>query len=170
LVYAFETNNKELTTNNRMMQLNWSCIFFDDLSNHDLYRILQLRSEVFVLEQTCLYQDMDGKDLNCWHLLGCDENGELLAYARLLPPGVSYDEPSIGRVLTSPGARRTGAGKELMAVALNKCKDLFGDHEIKIGAQLYLKMFYESFGFVISGPVYLEDGIEHIEMTREADI
>jgi len=148
------------------MHLNWKCIFFDDLFNNDLYRILQLRSEVFVLEQQCLYQDMDNKDLQSWHLMGLNKEGELVAYARLLPPGLSYMEPSIGRVVTSPAVRRTGAGKELMQAAIAKCNELFGDNSIKIGAQLYLNKFYESFGFVVSGSVYLEDGIEHVEMTR----
>jgi len=148
------------------MLLTWNCIFFDELSNKDLYRILQLRSEVFVLEQQCLYQDMDNKDFRSWHLMGLDEKGDLAAYARLLPPGISYDEPSIGRVISSPACRRTGAGKELMKMALEKCVELFGQEAIKIGAQLYLKKFYESFGFEISGPVYLEDDIEHVEMIR----
>jgi len=148
------------------MLLTWNCIFFDELSNKDLYRILQLRSEVFVLEQQCLYQDMDNKDFRSWHLMGLDEMGDLAAYARLLPPGISYEEPSIGRVISSPACRRTGAGKELMKTALDKCVELFGQKTIKIGAQLYLKKFYETFGFEISGPVYLEDGIEHVEMTR----
>jgi ElaA protein len=152
------------------MLLTWNCIFFDDLSNKDLYCILQLRSEVFVLEQQCLYQDMDNKDLQSWHLMGNNDKGELAAYARLLPPGLSYDEPSIGRVITSPAVRKTGAGKELMKVALSKCNELFGNKAIKIGAQLYLKKFYESFGFVVSGSVYLEDGIKHIEMTKMANL
>jgi len=150
------------------MLLTWNCIFFDDLSNKDLYRILHLRSEVFVLEQQCLYQDMDNKDLKSWHLMGKNEEGELVAYARLLPPGLSYVEPSIGRVITSPTIRKTGIGKELMRTAISKCYELFDDKTIKIGAQLYLKKFYESFGFEVSGPAYLEDDIEHIEMTKFA--
>lgn len=148
------------------MLLTWNCIFFDDLSNKDLYWILQLRSEVFVLEQQCLYQDMDNKDLKSWHLMGKNEEGELVAYARLLPPGLSYVEPSIGRVITSPKVRKTGVGKELMREAMMNCYELFGDKNIKIGAQLYLKKFYESFGFEVSGPAYLEDDIEHVEMTK----
>jgi ElaA protein len=148
------------------MLITWYSIFFDNLSNRDLYRILQLRSEVFVLEQQCLYQDMDNKDLKSWHLMGKNEEGELVAYARLLPPGLSYVEPSIGRVITSPKVRKTGVGKELMREAMMKCYELFGDKNIKIGAQLYLKKFYESFGFEVSGPAYLEDDIEHVEMTK----
>ncbi len=150
------------------MLLNWKCVFFDDLSSKDLYRILQLRSDVFVLEQQCLYQDIDNKDLQSWHLMGSNNEGDLVAYVRLLPPGLSYIEPSIGRVVTSPAIRRTGAGKELMQVSIAECFELFGNKSIKIGAQLYLKKFYESFGFVVSGSVYLEDGIEHIEMTKKA--
>jgi ElaA protein len=109
---------------------------------------------------------MDNKDLKSWHLIGNNEEGELVAYARLLPPGLSYEAPSIGRVLTSMRVRREGAGKELMRTAIEKCTELFGNQEIKIGAQLYLKEFYRSFGFETSGPVYLEDEIEHVEMTR----
>lgn len=148
------------------MLLTWNCIFFDDLSNRDLYQLLQLRSEVFVVEQQCMYQDMDNKDVLSWHLMGLNEHGILVAYARLLPPGISYTEPSIGRFLTSPAKRRTGVGKELMRIALDKCDELFGSKTIRIGAQVYLKKFYESFGFEVSGSVYLEDDIEHIEMVK----
>lgn len=147
-----------------MAQLHWVVKHFNELTPHELYFIMQLRNEVFVLEQNCIYQDADGKDVKAYHLMGFSSEGGLMAYTRLLPNGVSYDEPSIGRVITHADVRRTGAGKELMEQSITTCYQLFGKQSIKIGAQLYLKRFYESFGFQQTGPVYLEDGIEHIEM------
>jgi ElaA protein len=122
-------------------QLTWTLRFFDALTPFELYRILNLRNEVFVIEQNCLYLDTDEKDLQAWHLMGWNESGALMAYCRLLPPGVSYDQMSIGRVVTHADARNTGAGKELMQRALQQCKEVFGAAEVKIGAQLYLKGF-----------------------------
>lgn len=148
-------------------QLTWTLRFFDALTPFELYRILNLRNEVFVIEQNCLYLDTDEKDLQAWHLMGWNESGGLMAYCRLLPPAVSYDQMSIGRVVTHADARNTGAGKELMQRALQQCKELFGAAEVKIGAQLYLKGFYESLGFKQVSKVYLEDGIEHIEMLSD---
>jgi ElaA protein len=151
------------------MQLNWTFKKFDNLTPHELYSIMQLRNEVFVLEQNCIYQDADGKDLHAWHCMGWNEYGQLMAYTRLLPAGVAYNIPSIGRVITHADVRRLGAGKELMNQSINKCYDLFGKQSIKIGAQLYLKKFYESFGFAQTSEVYLEDGIEHIEMILNSE-
>lgn len=149
--------------------LTWTLRFFDGLTPFELYRILNLRNEVFVIEQNCLYLDTDDKDLKAWHLMGWNAAGQLMAYCRLLPPGVSYDQMSIGRVVTHADARNTGAGKELMQRALQQCRELFGAAEVKIGAQLYLKGFYESLGFRQVSKVYLEDGIEHIEMINEPE-
>lgn len=148
------------------MKLSWELKPFDDLLNKQLYDILQLRSEVFVVEQNCPYQDADGKDLKSFHLMGRDRNGILMAYSRILPAGISYKEPSIGRVVSSPKVRGTGAGKELMEQSISAVEKIAGRSPIKIGAQLYLKKFYESFGFVVSGDQYMEDGIPHIEMLR----
>ena len=145
------------------MELIWICKTFSDLSNNDLYDILRLRSEVFVVEQNCVFLDMDEKDKQSWHLFGTDKT-EIVAYVRLLPPGLSYAEMSIGRVVTSPRARRNGAGRALMLKAISKCIELFGTQPIRIGAQLYLKKFYHSLGFEPCSDIYLEDGIEHIEM------
>lgn len=145
--------------------MNWQSKKFDDLSARELYAILQLRNEVFVVEQNCVYQDCDNKDLSCHHLMGWD-NDKLVAYTRLLPPGVGYTEPSIGRVVTSPAARRTGLGKELMERSLNEIKNLFGNLRVRIGAQYYLVGFYRSFGFEEQGEIYDEDGIKHIEMVK----
>lgn len=144
--------------------MNWVLKKFTDLAPRELYAILQLRNEVFVVEQNCVYQDADGKDAEAWHLMGWD--GDLLgAYTRILPPGVLYEQPSIGRVVTSPAIRRTGAGRILMEKSIEACRKLYGQTPIRIGAQLYLKKFYSSLGFVQSSDMYLEDGIEHIEMT-----
>ena len=136
---------------------------FVSLTPAELYDIMQLRNEVFVVEQNCVYQDADNKDRHCHHLMIRDGE-KLAAYARLLPKGLAYEQMSIGRVISSPAYRGTGAGKLLIAEAIKDCRELFGDGEIQIGAQLYLKRFYESFGFVKVSEVYLEDDIEHILM------
>lgn len=124
---------------------------------------MQFRLAVFSIEQNCVYQDADGKDENCFHLTGWD-NKNVVAYSRIVPAGVSYTEVSIGRVATAMSVRKTGAGWELMKRSIDKCVELFGKNSVKIGAQFYLKKFYESFGFIQTSEIYLEDGIEHIEM------
>lgn len=129
-----------------------------------MYAIIQLRIEVFVVEQNCPFQDLDNKDQQALHLMGWSDDGRLLAYSRLLAPGIAYEQMSIGRVVTSPSARNMNMGKELMEVSIKKLRELFGPQEIKIGAQLYLSKFYKSFGFVPASQTYLEDGIPHVEM------
>ena len=146
--------------------MNWTLKHFDDLTAKELYIILQLRNEVFIVEQNCPYQDLDNKDLNAFHLMGMKKN-KLLAYSRLLAPGISYSESSIGRVVSSPGARKMGIGKNLMEESIRQIKILFHTETIRIGAQLYLKKFYESFGFIQEGDGYLEDNIPHIIMLRK---
>ncbi len=143
--------------------IKWILKKFDDLSPHELYAILQLRNEVFVVEQNCVFQDADDKDQKSFHFMGW-KNDKLVAYTRIVPPRVVYDQPSIGRVVTSPSARKTGIGKLLMQKSIEKTKEFFGDVSILIGAQLYLKKFYESLGFKQTSEIYLEDGIEHILM------
>ncbi len=147
------------------MSINWICKPFPDLSVYELYTLLQLRSEVFVVEQNCVFQDMDNKDQQCWHLMGWIDH-ELIASARIVPPGLAYNEPSIGRVVSNPTFRKTGAGRRLMEEAIEKIIQLYGNQPIRIGAQLYLKKFYKSLGFEPQGDIYLEDGIKHIEMIR----
>ena len=147
------------------MPLHWIIKRFDELSPYQVYAILQLRNEVFVLEQACVFQDADDKDQDCYHLMGFRDN-KLVAYTRLVPPGIIYPDISIGRVVTSPLVRRSGAGRELMQKSIEHCYLLFGEKPIRIGAQLYLKHFYESFGFQQTSDVYLEDGIEHIYMLK----
>jgi len=144
----------------------WTLKPFDELTARELYSILQLRNEVFIVEQNCPYQDLDNKDLYAFHLMGMKEN-KLLAYSRLLAPGISYSESSIGRVVSSPAARKTGIGKRLMEESILQIKNLFQTDTIRIGAQLYLNNFYESFGFIQEGDTYLEDNIPHIIMLRK---
>ncbi|MEJ7676981.1 MAG: GNAT family N-acetyltransferase [Segetibacter sp.] len=126
---------------------------------------MKLRNEVFVVEQNCVFQDADNKDQKCYHLMGMVRD-ELAAYARLVPAAVSYKNISIGRIVTSLKYRSIGAGKALMHQAISQCILLYGEQTIKIGAQLYLKNFYENFGFKQTSDVYDEDGIPHIEMIR----
>lgn len=142
---------------------------FEALTPEELYSILRLRSEVFVVEQNCIFLDMDNKDQQCWHLMAWEKN-RLTGYTRLVPPGISYAEPSIGRVVTSPSVRKKGTGKIIMIKSIEEINKLYGQTSIRIGAQLYLKSFYEYFGFTQSSDIYDEDGIDHIEMIREQPI
>jgi len=142
---------------------------FADLTATELYAIMQLRSEVFVVEQNCVYQDADGKDLPSFHVMGW-EGTDLVAYTRLLPAGISFTEVSIGRVVTSPRYRKHGFGKLLMQTSITQYYQLFGQQAIRIGAQLYLQAFYESFGFVVCSEMYLEDDIPHVEMLLQAQL
>ena len=146
-------------------KLDWYLKRFEELSIEELYELLRLRSEVFVVEQRCNFMDMDNKDQKCYHLLG-RKNGKLLAYARIVPAGLSYAFPSIGRIVVSGDGRGMGFGVELLEVSISTVEKLYGKTTIRIGAQLYLEKFYGSFGFQKSSEVYLEDEIEHIEMTR----
>ncbi len=146
--------------------IDWTCKKFSDLTVEELYQILRLRNEVFVVEQNCVYQDCDGKDELSYHLCGW-KDGNLKAYTRLLSPGISYpNAASIGRVVTSPSIRAQSIGKQLMSESLENLYRLFGNVQVTIGAQLYLKNFYESFSFVQNGEIYLEDGIPHITMEK----
>ena len=151
----------------------WTLKTFDQLTPQELYAILRLRSEVFVVEQNCVFLDMDDKDEYCHHLMGWqsaatsqDPHGAaLVGYSRIVPAGISYAESSIGRIVTSPSVRRQGVGRELIIESIRALYALYGMRDIRIGAQYYLLRFYESFGFVQKGEIYLEDGIEHIEMS-----
>ncbi|HEY0031501.1 MAG TPA: GNAT family N-acetyltransferase [Bacteroidia bacterium] len=149
--------------------MHWEIKKFEALQVTELYAIMQLRAEVFIVEQNCPYQDADGKDLKSFHLMGYDENRKLIVFARILPQNVSYAEVSIGRVVASPSVRGTGAGKLLMEQSLKEIETLFGKVPVRIGAQEYLKKFYEGFGFIQTSESYLEDNIPHIEMLRAAE-
>lgn len=144
--------------------IDWQLREFDDLGVHALYELLTLRQRVFCVEQACVYLDCDGKDLRSLHLLGRDAQGELVGYARLLGPGISFDEASIGRVVTHPDVRRGGLGRRLMVEAISRARAAFGGGPIRIGAQRYLQQFYESLGFTVASAPYDEDGIPHVEM------
>jgi ElaA protein len=145
------------------MNTRWYYKAFDELTPNELYCIMQLRNEVFVVEQNCVFQDADDKDQGCLHCMGWMQN-DLAAYTRIAPPGYIYNEASIGRVVTSPAHRKKGLGQELMTQSIEICRSHFGNTAIKLGAQYYLKEFYGSFGFIEVGEPYLEDGIKHIYM------
>lgn len=146
--------------------IKWQCKSFNELTNEELYKILQLRNEVFVVEQNCAYQDCDNKDLKSHHLTAWKDD-QIVACCRILPPGISYPAAaSIGRVVTSPSSRRQNLGKQLITKSLEHLYLLFGNVHVIIGAQLYLKKFYENFSFVQQGDIYLEDGIQHIAMEK----
>jgi ElaA protein len=145
------------------MNIRWTFKPFDELTPNELYTILQLRNEVFVVEQNCVFQDADNKDQMSYHVMGWDDD-QLAGYCRLIPAGIAHQEPSIGRVVVSPKKRSTGLGRELMIRSIGFVYLLWEKTPIKIGAQLYLKKFYESLGFQQCSEIYLEDEIEHIEM------
>jgi len=146
--------------------LNFTFKHFDQLTLDELYQLLQLRSEVFVVEQNCIYQDIDNKDRQAYHLLGYKEN-QLVTYARILPKNISYpDYCSIGRVCTKQTNRQLGLGKELMQQAILHCQELYLDTKIKISAQSYLLKFYTELGFEAIGEEYLEDDIPHRAMIK----
>lgn len=148
-----------------MTGIEWRYLSFDALGSAALYAVLQLRSEVFVVEQACIFQDMDGADDTAMHLLGTLD-GQLVAYARCLPAGSKFPEASIGRVITRDSVRGTGAGHALMERALDCLTQQWGAQAIRIGAQARLELFYRQHGFVSSGDLYIEDGIPHVEMLR----
>ena len=138
---------------------------FTELSTNELYEMLQLRSEVFVVEQNCVYQDIDGKDQKAIHVLGYSDD-ILVAYSRLFKPKDYFEYASIGRVIVKESYRDQKLGHELMRVSIDAITTLFQETKITISAQLYLQKFYESHGFVVVGESYLEDDIPHIEMKR----
>ena len=138
---------------------------FNELSTAELYQLLHLRSEVFVVEQNCVYQDIDGKDEKALHVLGY-YNGELAAYSRLFDKGYYFEEASIGRVVVNLKYRNKKFGHDLIHVSIAAIKESFNQTAITISAQEYLKKFYESHGFSKTSEMYLEDDIPHIEMKR----
>ncbi len=152
------------------MQIDWILKPYTSLTLDELYAVLRLRNEVFIVEQNCPFNDLDGKDQQCYHLMGfSDTDRSLVAYTRLVPPGVSYTYPSIGRVVTAPHIRGYKVGHRLMQESIREVTRLYGRGHIHIGAQLYLRAFYESQGFCQVGEMYLEDGIEHIEMILDTN-
>ncbi|WP_297433097.1 GNAT family N-acetyltransferase [uncultured Cetobacterium sp.] len=140
------------------------CKKFEELTLEELYEILKLRSEVFVVEQNCIYNDIDGKDKTSFHVI-IKENNEITAYLRVLPPGISYENASLGRVLVAKDARGMGYAKAIVTEGINCVLRNFNTNKITIGAQEYLKDFYSEFGFKPVSEVYDEDGIPHLDMT-----
>ena len=149
-----------------MNDITWHCKSFNELTAEEIYTIIQLRIDVFSIEQNVVYQDCDDKDFQSFHLTGWNHK-KLIAYSRLLPPGVAYkDAASIGRVVTSASVRKSGIGKILMQKSIRETFRLFGPCAITISAQLYLKDFYSQFSFSVKGEPYIEDSIPHIKMER----
>jgi len=144
--------------------IEWHWQFFTELTRDDLYPILVLRQEVFVVEQNCPYADADGLDPLAWHLRGMDDTGSLAAYARVLPPGTRYAEPAIGRLLTAVVHRGSGLGRQVRDEAVWRCRHAWPHRDIRISAQCHLQPFYREAGFLATGSPYDEDGIPHIEM------
>lgn len=149
------------------MKVIWLLKDFKELLPGELYDIMQLRQQVFIVEQNCHYLDADGKDVKSYHLTGRNEKNELAAYARIVFPGVSYTEVSIGRVITAHEYRRTGLGILLMEESLKQIEHIYGKVPVRIGAQVYLVDFYKKFGFETEGDIYFEDGIKHVIMLRK---
>ena len=146
----------------------WRFARLDELTAREVHDILQARSAVFVVEQACVFQDVDGADPGCWHLFA-RRGGELAASCRLAPAGLKVREPSIGRVVTTAAARGTGMGRALMEEALRRAQALWPGSAVRIGAQLHLEKFYGSLGFARDSEPYDEDGIPHIEMLRQGE-
>lgn len=146
--------------------IKWETRRFDELSLAEMYSLLRLRAEVFIVEQNCVYQDIDNKDQKAIHLLGKHDN-EIVAYARLFKPKDYFEEASIGRVVVKKENREKNMGKELMKEAIKGIEFYFGEKKITISAQLYLKNFYQSLGFIPTSEVYLEDDIPHIQMKKQ---
>ena len=145
------------------MPIDWKIKTFEQLSTPEVYQILRLRAEVFVVEQNCVYQDIDNKDQKALHLFG-EFEGEIIAYSRLFQPGDYFEFSSIGRVVVAEKYRDKNYGHELIDLSILAIKNHFNEQNITISAQLYLKKFYQSHGFIATSETYLEDDIPHIEM------
>ena len=146
----------------------WQCLRFDQLSAQQLHTILKLRCDVFVVEQKCAWSEVDGRDPSALHLCGWTADGELAAYLRISAPDTIYAEPSLGRVVSAPAWRKTGAGKQLLAEGLKQVRAHYPNQPVRIGAQSYLTRFYSTFGFEIASKEYIEDDILHVQMLLPA--
>lgn len=149
--------------------ITWKVKYFKELSLEELYTILRLRVDIFVVEQNCAYPEIDGKDVfeRTQHLLGFNEEGIIVAYSRILAAGDSYDEVAIGRVVTSALVRGQGVGDLLLEKSLEVIEKSYGKVNVVLGGQVYIQKFYEKFGFKATSEEYLEDGIPHVDMLRE---
>jgi ElaA protein len=146
------------------MHLDWQIKPYSDLNLNEFHDIIRLRLKAFVVEQNCSYLDLDGKDKKCYHLICRDGVGKVVATSRILHPGTSYPEVSIGRVVIDESIRGNGIGHELMKKCLNFANEEFGAVPVKISAQLHLENYYTKHGFIVTGKSYLEDNIPHVEM------
>lgn len=151
------------------MHLDWQIKFYTELTTNEFHDIIALRLKAFVVEQDCSYLDLDGKDKKCYHLICRDGFGTVVATARILPPGLSYQEVSIGRVVIDEAIRGKGAGHELMRKSMAFIKEEFGNVAVRISAQKHLEKFYNQHGFISTGKEYLEDGIPHVEMLSNSN-
>lgn len=149
------------------MKIEWQWCRLDELSSRQLYAVMAARSDVFVVEQNCVYRDLDGRDAEAMHLIAWS-GAAVAAYTRVLAPGAAFAEPSIGRVLTTHAFRGGGLGRELFAKSVAQVEALYPGRSIRIGAQSHLERFYGSFGFAKASAEYIEDGIAHIEMVKAA--
>ncbi len=155
--------------NNSEPSIEWKWCSFDELSTAELYAVLKLRQEIFIVEQKCIYHDCDGLDKKAWHLLGMINNhiqSELVAYLRLIFPGIKADHPAIGRLLTHEKVRTKGVGKQLLKQGIIHSGRTYPDYPIGVSAQVYLQSFYNGFGFIPVSEPYDEDGIAHIDLLR----
>lgn len=148
--------------------LTWTWHRWTDLKPDTLYAFLKLRSDIFVVEQNCVFSDMDGVDAQCEHLCGLDRQGRLLAYLRLVPPGVKAAQPALGRLVVAPDARRRGGGRAAMLEGIRHCRLRYPGQGIFLSGQQHLEKFYASLGFKTISAPYLEDGIPHVNMLRKA--
>ena len=148
-----------------MSSIFWKIKTFELLNTPELYKILKLRTDVFVVEQNCAYPELDNKDQTAMHLWA-EQDDAILAYCRIFPPGINYRESSIGRVVTAPNRRKQNLGRHLMLLAIQSIETHYHTTTIRISAQDYLLDFYKTFGFKDTGKKYLEDGIPHTEMLR----
>lgn len=152
------------------MHLDWQIKHYRDLSLNEFHDLIRLRLEAFVVEQNCAYLDLDGKDKKCYHLICRDGKGDIVATARILPPGLSYDDAAIGRVVIEEELRGQGAGHDLMERCIEFCVQEFGGSPIRISAQKHLENYYSKHQFKSTGNEYLEDGIPHVEMMLEPKV
>ncbi len=155
------------------MAITWQLLSFDELTTAQLYAIIALRQQVFIVEQQCVYQDCDGRDKNAHHLLGWDDEREqstLVAYLRILPPQKEDGSPAIGRVVTHPDRRGTGLGRDIMVKCLHVIDEIYPHSVATLSAQQYLINFYQHLGFFIASEGYDEDGIPHIRMIRNPSV
>jgi ElaA protein len=156
------------TSMDSTLEIAWEVAAFHALSTEKLYAILKARAEVFVVEQSCAYLDVDGLDRTSFHIIGWDKPDRVAAYLRLIPPGEAHDRPALGRILTTAPYRGRGLGERLVATGIDEAERRYPGRAIKISAQLYLEKFYRSFGFVKTSEPYDEDGIPHIDMLLPA--